>query len=225
MALDPRRSLTALGIAWVAAGALGGGVGTLVAMNPTASLLIPQLPGTFAAFPWMFAAAAAVFQTVLLLAFRTGRWSLLWLPATIVGILGYAWFGGLWLKAEGTVSTWLVSSFGMNAFQIVDVVDAPRTAAFGVGLGVAEGLVLLLMTRRKVAFAIWVVANLVGWFAMYQVAGPLNQAGDLALTGTIANTIMYAVYSVPTALALSAIFRPLPRATTIRPLPAARVPS
>jgi hypothetical protein len=88
------------------------------------------------------------------------------------------------------------------------MVMAVNDVSYPLPLGVAQGVVLALVTRRKSALAIWIVANVLAWFPSDYVAH--LDVGLSARGAALVVSSAYAAgaYAAATGLALIVILRP-----------------
>lgn len=158
MSLNPRRSGAALWVLWVAASALGGALASLLPLSGAVGLVL-ESSSYFAVLAYFgaFAAIGASCQSVVLVfVARGGKAALLWVPATLLGAslvygvlnelvfdLGNA-AGSLRLLAGGSMPAIFAAAFAMHALAV----------------GLAQGLVLTLITTRKAALPIWIAGSL-----------------------------------------------------------------
>lgn len=231
MSIDPRRSGAALWTLWVAAGALGGGLATLLAFAWLGAIV--DRPGEATPLPYdlrvlayvgTIAAIAALFQSLLLTFIAPGkRAALLWILATFVGasllsrVLRDLVFDVTLTDSCRSIPAGLASA--PLAFE--------GTYAFGLGL--AQGLVLVLVTRRKSALAVWIAGSLIA-LPLANYVGPhtyflLPGAGATLI---VSSAISAGARAAVTGLALLVILRlghrnPMPvapRAAAMRDMPA-----
>jgi hypothetical protein len=205
MSIDTRRSGVALWAVWVAASALGGGLATLLPLAGVAALVNGSRAYDFIlAYFAAFAAIASLFQSLVLFfaAHRRGV-ALLWLPATLLGAsLLFSQLNRLLL----TIST-STGSFFYPSGTISPILEAAYEATYPLAIGLTQGLVLTLMTRRTAALAVWLVGNLLALPAAHYFAH-LNVGGEARGTNFIvSNAIFYGVYAVVTGVALLLILR------------------
>ena len=208
MALDPRPSAFRLWLLWIAAAAVGGGfMATFVVVDFEPMLSPFGYVGN--GFLPAFAVVGAMFQGVLLFFVAPRkRPALWWLPATVVAIAIYPWLAMSWRGAEPAVIGWLTGTFGfLNPLSTGTAIDDAATVTYAIALGLAQGVILAVMTRRGFSIAMWLAGNIVGWFAMYQAAQTLLPVVASLPAMAASNAIMTALYAAPAGLALVAIFR------------------
>jgi hypothetical protein len=205
MSIDPRRSGAALWAVWVAASALGGALATLLPLAGVADLVNGSSAYDFIlAYFAAFAAIASLLQSlVLVFAARRRGAALLWLPATLLGAsLLFSLLNHLLL----TIST-STGSFFYPSGTMSPILGAAYEATYALAIGLAQGLVLTLMTRRKAALAVWLVGNLLALPATHYFAH-LNVGGEArGTTFIVSNAIFYGAYAVVTGVALLLILR------------------
>lgn len=165
MWIDPRRSGVALWVLWCAGGALGGGLATLLAIAWLSGIVRGSTdPGALPydlrvlAYFGTFAAIAALFQSLLLgFTVPRKRAALLWLLATLIGAsLFYRLFRDLVFNVSLTGLFAILPAGSASA-----VFGGFFYATYALGVGLAQGLVLVLITGRKSALAVWIAANLI----------------------------------------------------------------
>jgi hypothetical protein len=204
MSIDPRRSGPALWAVWVAASALGGGLATLLPLAGVADLVNRSSAYVFMlAYFGAFAAMAALFQSLVLIFVAPGRRAaLLWLPATFVGAgLLYSQLHELLFTISNSTASFYPGG------TISPILEAAYGATYALAIGLAQGLVLTLMTARKAAFAIWVVVNLLAVPASHYFAFLNVTASGLRMTFIVSNAIFYGAYAGVTGVALVLILR------------------
>jgi hypothetical protein len=205
MSIDPRRSGAALWAVWVAASALGGGLATLLPLAGVADLVNGSSAYNFVlAYFAAFAAIASLFQSLVLVFVAPGhRAALLWLPATLFGAsVLFSTLNHLLLTISTSTGSFFYASGTMSP-----ILGAAYEATYPLTIGLAQGLVLTLMTRRKAALAVWLVGNLLAlpathYFAYLKVGGEAR-----AMTFIVSNAIFYGAYAVVTGVALLLILR------------------
>jgi hypothetical protein len=204
MSIDPRRSRAALWVAWLVAGGLGGGAATLLPLalvNPPDSFWVPVY---FAAF----SAIAALFQFLVLkfVAPKT-RAVLLWLPATVVGV---------------AVLYPLLDQLVFAVSNLTGMFMFAYDGTWLLSLGLAQGLVLTVMTGRKTALAIWVGGILLAlpvsdYFAHLYV--PLTGGVALVVSNAMSHGAEAALTGVALILILDLGRRARQRAQRAAPAP------
>jgi hypothetical protein len=200
MSIDPRRSGAALWAVWVAASALGGGLATLLPLAGVADLVNGSSAYDFIlAYFAAFAAIASLFQALVLIFVAPGRRAaLLWLPATLLGAsLLFSLLNHLLLTVSTSTGSFFYASGTMSP-----ILGAAYEATYALAIGLAQGLVLTLLTRRKAALAVWLVGNLLALPATHYFAN-LNVGGEArAMTFIGSNAIFYGTYAAVTGVAL-----------------------
>lgn len=222
--LDPRRSAVALWAAWVVAGAVGGGLATLLSLAGMGAWLnggTDEL--TFLAYEVTFATVAAFLQyLVLRFATSTRRSTVLWLPATMVAITVYVGLNALWAANLNNILEWLSTTFpGLDPESTTNIVFELSGVAYALAFGVVQGLVLVVMTGRKASVGIWIGGNLLGLLTATFIARlvPFG-ANGLGLAFVMSNALFAGGYAIGTGLALMLILR-MRRRATAPPVPAA----
>lgn len=224
MWLDPRRSAGALWLAWVAAGALGGALATLLAIAWMGSWLNGNPDElTVLAYGAVFTTVAAGLQYAVL-RFAGGRnlAVVLWLPATAVAYVAYLRFDEAWMVNGGSVASWLSGTVpSLDPVSTINAIMDANVVTYALAYGVLQGLVLVLMTGRKRALTIWIGGTLLGLVASLYIPRliPLtaNTPGVMLMASSASFTGSYAM---GTGLALIAILRMRRRATAPPPAPA-----
>lgn len=204
MSIDPRRSGAALWVLWVAAGALGGGLAVLLAFAGLTAMVNGPDEFRVLAYFGTLAAIVALFQS-LLLTFIAPRKkaALLWLPATVVGAtVVYTLFQNLVFRVS------LTGSFALLPGGTASVILwGAYATTYTLALGLVQGLVLAVITARKMAWAVWVGGNLiavpVSMNFMHVYVGPLASGPYLVVSSAISHGAGAAV----TGLALLVILR------------------
>lgn len=223
MWLDPRRSAGALWLVWVAAGAAGGGLATLLALAWMGSWLNGN-PDELASLAYgiVFTTVAASFQYAVL-RFAGGRiWvTALWLPATAVAYVLYLRLDEAWMMNAGSVASWLSTTIpSLDPESTVNAIMDANVVTYALAYGVAQGLVLALMTGRKPAFAIWIGGTLLGLLASTYIPRliPLtpNPPGLVLMASS---AVFTGSYALGTGLALIVILR-MRRRAAAPPAPA-----
>ena len=223
MSLDPRRSAGGLWLAWVAAGALGGALATLLSLAWLGSWLNGNPDElTSLAYGILFTTVAAAFQYAVL-RFAGGRnWAAaLWLPATAVAYVVYLRLDEAWMMNAGSVASWVSSKVpSLDLVSTINAIMDANVVTYALAYGAVQGLVLALMTGRKPAFAIWIGGALLGLIASLYIPGliPLtaNTPGVMLMASSASFTGSYAM---GTGLALIVILR-MRRHVTAPPAPA-----
>ncbi len=174
MAIDPRRSGPALWTLWVVAGAFGLVVAPLIARAWLGAMVTGSDDPTYYLRLHLYwgawEAVAAFFQAVLLSFTVLGkRAGLLWLLATFIGAGLLSWPLETLLS---TVSS--PASFGSLPPRMVAELLFP--VPFALALGLAQGLALAWLTRRKLAVLIWPVAALVALLVSNSIGRSLDVA-------------------------------------------------
>ena len=150
MSTDSRHVSWLLWLWWVAAGAIGGGVGGTVAAP---LLTLGDSDWILAANGYVFFIVAAVIMgllqwLILRRYIRGARW---WVLATAIG-----WQAGF--AAVGNISLPIVLALDLDVFGI------PSSILNGLQMGAIVGLVQWLVLRRQVARAWWwIPASAMGW--------------------------------------------------------------
>lgn len=213
VSIDPRRSGAALWVFWSAGGAFGGGLATLFVPvwlgtmvsgsgNPTA------LPYDlrFLAYFGTFAAIVALFQSFLLILIAPRkRAALLWLPATVIGAsLFYRLLQDLVFN---------VSLTGLFAFlppgTASAIIGGAFEATYALALGLAQGLVLVLVTARKAALAAWIAGNLIALpISNYLYANTYVAPAGSGASFIASSAISHGAAAAVTGLVLLFILRP-----------------
>jgi hypothetical protein len=205
MSIDPRRSGAALWAVWVAASALGGGLATLLPLAGVADFVNGSSAYDFIlAYFAALAAIASLFQSLVLIFVAPGRRAaLLWLPATLLGAsLLFSLLNHLLLTISTSTGSFFYASGTMSP-----ILGAAYEAAYPLTFGLAQGLVLTLLTRRKAALAVWLVGNLLALPATHYFAH-LTVGGEArGTTFIVSNAIFYGAYAVVTGVALLLIVR------------------
>lgn len=211
MSIDPRRSGVTLWALWVASSALGQGLATLLAFswlgamvngsdNPAALPYDLRLRAYFGTVT----AIAALFQALLLtLVAPAKRTALLWLLASAIG-------AGLFflLLQDGVENFSLSSTFtSLPRDTASAILDESIVVTYALGLGLAQGAALALITARKMAPAVWIAASLVALPLSMYVAGIAIEPQGTATSFVASNALSHGAGAAVTGLALVLIFR------------------
>ena len=213
--LDPRRSGGALWLAWVLAGALGGGLATLLVVEGMNDWLYGGGQLTGLASGMVLAAVAALFQYLVLRFVAAGRRAaVLWLPATVVAYGVYVWLNTIWFGEGPNLATWLSANFrSLDPATTMDVIFTTVQVEYAVAFGICQGIVLALMTRRVASLAIWVGGNLVGLLvSIYLPTTFVSIPAEGGAFLVASSAIQTGKYAFGTGLALAVILRVRPRA-------------
>ena len=174
MSTDRRHVSWLLWLWWVAAGAIGGGVG--------GTLAAPLL--TIGDSDWILAANSYVYLIVAGVVTGVLQWLLLrryirgagwWVLATVIG-----WQAGF--AAVGAIGLFIILD--------LDVYGVPTAGLSGLQFGAVVGLAQWLVLRRQVAReGWWILVGAIGWTMSFLVARDVGAALGGIATGALGGTL------------------------------------